>query len=77
MIDKATLDSYRHGVDSGIMKSATPNVVRQLLDEIEVLQRALKLAADELSEGPASWTRQHPTIVYNTLYREVSKESGK
>jgi len=42
MIDKETLDSYRRGVDSGVMKSATPNVVRQLLNEIEQLKELLR-----------------------------------
>ena len=31
-------DAYRRGVETGVMKSATPNVVRELLDEIDRLQ---------------------------------------
>ena len=34
-------DDYRRGVEAGTMESATPNVVRDLLDEIERLQQIL------------------------------------
>jgi hypothetical protein len=35
-------DDYRRGVETGVMKSATPNVVRDLLDEIDRLQAEVK-----------------------------------
>lgn len=38
-ISQSKLDAYRKGVETGVMKSATPNVVRALLDEIERLQK--------------------------------------
>lgn len=37
-IDNETIAAYWRGVESGTMKSATPNVVRQLLDEINRLR---------------------------------------
>ena len=43
-VDKETLDAYRRGVETGAMKSATPNVVRQLLDEVERLRGELDRA---------------------------------
>jgi len=33
------LADYREGVESGVMRSATPNVVRALLDHIETVEK--------------------------------------
>lgn len=38
-VSDATLKDYRRGVDDGTMKSATPNVVRELLNEIDRLRK--------------------------------------
>lgn len=54
MIDQNTLDAYRQGIDTGTMKSATPNVVRELLDEIQQLRAIVdplnRLRADDETE---------------------------
>lgn len=69
------LNAYRKGVESGTMKSATPNVVRQLLDEIERLQlyeRAMQsmarqficpqITAEELArQQVGSWCEEKAT----------------
>ena len=44
-------DDYRRGVETGTMKSATPNVVRDLLDEIDRLRAIVdRLPKDEAGE---------------------------
>lgn len=39
IVTKDELAAYRGGLESGVMVSATPNVVKQLLNEIDRLQR--------------------------------------
>lgn len=43
-----TLAAYRRGIDSGTLKTATPNVVRELLDEIERLREMIEQTADHV-----------------------------
>lgn len=42
------LDAYRRGAESGTMKSATPNVVLELLGIIHELRMVVANAADDL-----------------------------
>lgn len=53
MIDQDTLDAYRRGAESGVMKNATPYVVKQLLNEIGRLQAFIdKLQKLEGTDAP-------------------------
>ena len=42
--------SYRRGVETGVMESATPNAMRQCLDEIDRLRAELTKVRDEKSD---------------------------
>jgi DNA-directed RNA polymerase subunit RPC12/RpoP len=36
------VDDYRRGIETGVMKSATPNVVRQLIEYLDDIHRDIK-----------------------------------
>ena len=45
-----TLDTYRRGAKSGVMKSATPNVVLELIGEIDRLQALYETRGERIEE---------------------------
>jgi hypothetical protein len=48
-IDIDSLDAYRKGANSGVMKNATPNVVKQLIGWIDELRAACCEASNTLN----------------------------
>ena len=64
-VSDATLKDYRRGLDNGTLKSASPNIVRELLDEIERLR---KRQAGFSSDIFAACLECHD---YDSLYKRV------
>lgn len=54
METQETLANYQRGIDTGVMKSATPNVVRGLLQHIRELELELERLRTQLVAAEAS-----------------------
>ena len=68
--DKEQVEAYRRGIESGVMKSATPNVVVQLIELLD----AAEARADGLDRRLAGQIAATHTLIGDPVAAEARSE---